>query len=147
MLGVGYPAYRWEACLQGPEEMHCDFRFSIIDAPELITKAESGVFPGIDDESGAQFKIFPNLSGDALLVSPTSLGGSKSYASLVDFVKSAPEGQFLSLMQALGSTALEKMKQGKFYFSTAGAGVAWLHFRFDRTPKYFRNRNLLSVPS
>jgi hypothetical protein len=143
MLELKFQAYRFESCLQGPEEMHSDFRFSIIDSPELITKAEPDVFPAINEENGAQYKIFPNLGGDALLISPTSLGGSKSYASLVDFVKFAPEEQFFSLMQVLGSTALEKMKHANFYFSTAGAGVAWLHFRFDESPKYFRNRNLL----
>jgi hypothetical protein len=79
--------------------MHSDFRFSIIDAPELITKAEPHVFPAINEDDGVQYKIFPNLGGDALLLSPTSLGGSRSYPSLVDFVKTAPDGQFLSLMQ------------------------------------------------
>jgi hypothetical protein len=143
MLDIDYRAYRWETRPQGPQEMDADFRFSILDSPELIQKAEPDVFPDIHKNDGAHFRTFPNLGGDALLVSPTSLGGSKSYASLVDFVKSAPDEQFSSLMQALGSTALGRMTERNFYFSTAGAGVAWLHFRFDKTPKYFRNRNLL----
>ena len=33
---------------------------------------------------------------------------------------------------------LDAQSPNTIWFSTAGGGVRWLHFRFDKRPKYYR---------
>lgn len=108
--------------------------------------------------------IFANLGGDATLVSPIDWSSSSSstsmsscYGHLANFVRGAPDDQITKLWRLVAETLKEKLlvevvattrtataaagqkqqQQQPLWFSTAGDGVAWLHFRFDSRPKYY----------
>ena len=99
--------------------------------------------------------VFPNLSGSATLAAPTDWSPpsspsiySSSYGHLANFVRGAPEQQVLQLWNVVGNTLMKKLilqaeqsSSSVFtWFSTAGTGVAWLHFRLDSRPKYYSYR-------
>jgi hypothetical protein len=95
---------------------------------------------------------FPNLGGDATLVSPVPLGDASNdvtYSHLARFVGGAPEGQILEFWNVASSTYLDVLRrkdtedEGRddgvsgTWLSTNGMGVAWLHLRIDDRPKYY----------
>ena len=103
--------------------------------------------------------VFANLGGDATLVAPRDWSPesspsmfSSSYGHLANFVRGAPEQQVLKLWNTVGESLREKLLPSTpapssvetkteaskpLWFSTAGDGVAWLHFRLDSRPKYY----------
>mmetsp|Transcript_25175 Transcript_25175/g.35468 ORF Transcript_25175/g.35468 Transcript_25175/m.35468 type:complete len:274 (+) Transcript_25175:351-1172(+) len=87
---------------------------------------------------------FVNLGGDAMLVSPKLLHDQDKnrYGHLTAFLRNAPIAQIASLWKLVAETYLKQLsltqQQQMIWFSTAGGGVAWLHFRFDKRPKYYR---------
>jgi hypothetical protein len=97
----------------------------------------------------AQFKnapnfvaAFPNLGGDAILVAPEQIAASSSYSHLGAFVRSAPSAQQHLLFQALALAIDEFLHvyEGRVWISTSGLGVAWLHIRLDKVPKYYQHQ-------
>ena len=109
--------------------------------------------------------VFTNLGGDATLVAPkdwsssshSSLSSSSSsssssslcYGHLANFVRGASDEQIVRLWRKVAETLKEKLlpttttpsssssTKQPIWFSTAGTGIAWLHFRFDSRPKYY----------
>ena len=80
---------------------------------------------------------FPNLSGDTILVIPMPRKG-KSYATLKDFVNNAPKKQQQELWALVAKEAKKQVKKyGKVWISTHGLGVAYLHVRICKRPKYY----------
>ena len=99
--------------------------------------------------------IFANLSGDATLVSPNDWSPASSpskysscYGHLANFIRGAPQQQVLEMWKTLGNLLQEKLLQpsstattssssAPLWFSTAGEGVPYLHFRLCSRPKYY----------
>ena len=91
--------------------------------------------------------VFDNLGGDATLVAPRdwSLASSETYSRcyghVANFVRGAPEQQILDMWKILGRVLQEKLVSNNndkpLWFSTAGDGVPYLHFRLDSRPKYY----------
>jgi len=82
---------------------------------------------------------FANLGGDAQLVVPCPLSESSEYPHLAEFLRNAPDEQIENLWQKVGLQAENIISDKNIWISTAGAGVAWLHVRFDTYPKYYSN--------
>ena len=83
--------------------------------------------------------VFPNLSGDAVLVVPAPIHADlQVYPHFANFLNGAEEEQIASLWKAVGKTAQTRISNIPFWLSTAGLGVSWLHLRFDSRPKYYR---------
>lgn len=80
---------------------------------------------------------FANLGGDAQLVVPCPLNAESEYPHLAEFLRNAPEEQIETLWKAVGVEAEKIISDKNIWISTAGAGVAWLHVRFDVFPKYY----------
>jgi hypothetical protein len=92
---------------------------------------------------------FINLGGDAVLVSPRNWVGSTNksnyHGHLANFMRGASSDQIvetwqmvaLALEEQLLGHSPERPKSKPLWFSTAGDGVAWLHFRLDSRPKYY----------
>lgn len=95
---------------------------------------------------------FANLGGDAMLIAPTDWSSSSHvsscYGHLANFVRGAPEEQAIGLWRTVAETLTEQLISPKLkndengrkqplWLSTAGHGVAWLHFRLDSRPKYY----------
>ena len=95
--------------------------------------------------------VFKNLGGDAILVAPNNWSSSSksekpsstSYcAHLANFIREASEEQIIQLWRLVAETLQERLlletsNTMPIWFSTAGTGVAWLHFRLDNRPKYY----------
>ena len=97
--------------------------------------------------------VFTNLGGDATLVAPVDWSPTSSpskysscYGHLANFVRGAPEQQVLEMWKTVGGVLRDKLLASMestaackpLWFSTAGTGVPYLHFRLDSTPKYYR---------
>ena len=141
------------------------FEFALVDdlnlyyfaaTPRPVYFAEHLSSPSCidDEESPPAGCIFTNLGGDATLVAPRDWSPESSptiysscYGHLANFVRGAPEQQVLNMWKTLGKLLKEKLvltpsnneasNNKPLWFSTAGAGVPYLHFRLDSRPKYY----------
>lgn len=129
------------------------FEFVLVDTNYLKQFAEGRPDPRsfadhFDDcPEDAVACAFPNLGGDGILVAPKPPDVNENiplrvYSHLAAFVREAPEADLTELWRVVGETYLEVLSNRKetkpVWFSTAGTGVAWLHFRFDDRPKYYK---------
>ncbi len=126
------------------------YEHAVVPAPHLASREpESETFePHLADARarGALAAVFPNLGGDAWLVSPAGpdvAGG----AHLAAFVRDADEDDKHALVKAMAEAVMrrasEKCRAGRrtpTWVSANGAGVAWVHARIDDAPKYFHTR-------
>ena len=112
--------------------------------------------------------VFQNLGGDAILIAPTdwkespSSSSSSCYGHLANFVRGASDEQNVQLWQIVAETLSDRLlgssssssattmtaaSSEPVWFSTAGTGVAWLHFRLDSRPKYYLYQPFTFFPS
>ena len=81
---------------------------------------------------------FANLSGDAVLVVPKPEPTRGAFSHLLAFLRNASQHRKHALLQHVGSAALDRISTRPMWLSTAGLGAAWLHFRLDGRPKYYK---------
>jgi hypothetical protein len=83
---------------------------------------------------------FPNLSGDALLIAPRKIAAAESYGHIAAFVRGAPRDQQHALLRSLALEIEKRLaaSRERFWISTAGLGVPWVHVRLDKKPKYYQ---------
>mmetsp|Transcript_77671 Transcript_77671/g.116806 ORF Transcript_77671/g.116806 Transcript_77671/m.116806 type:complete len:345 (+) Transcript_77671:46-1080(+) len=92
--------------------------------------------------------VFDNLSGSATLVAPMPGTDLTAYGHVAAFCNKAPAAQVHQTWRRVGQEFVQQLKASTttkkqkrtVWFSTAGTGVAWLHFRFDDRPKYYHYR-------
>lgn len=129
------------------------FEFALVNEPALRDFAEKSpnpyAFAEYFNASSTQDETmtvcsFPNLGGDATLISPlppSDANNDASYSHLAIFVRSAPKKEVAEFWKVAATNYLraleEKHPQEKTWFSTNGMGVAWLHLRIDDRPKYY----------
>ena len=124
---------------------------------EYLSPSSSCTYSNINDNNNDNNKqqhppagcVFKNLGGDAILVAPNNWSSSKSEPSstsycahLANFIREASEEQIIQLWRLVAETLQERLlletsNTMPIWFSTAGTGVAWLHFRLDNRPKYY----------
>lgn len=92
------------------------------------------------DEGPRQVRTFANLGGDSILLAPRKAGPASAYHHLAAFLRHAPPAQVDALWRAVGSALTQwwSTRTAPVWLSTAGGGVAWLHVRLDRRPKYYK---------
>jgi hypothetical protein len=126
-----------------------------------VRRNGDGTLVGEEDGGGpaaAQNEVaacaFTNLGGDARLVvpndwsttTPTSKDQQNRYGHVAAFVRGAPTEQIVQVWRTVAETLKEELLDGlrpsqkPLWLSTAGTGVAWLHFRLDSLPKYYLYR-------
>jgi len=158
-----YEAFRFETPGVSPNTLSLmSFEFVLVEdsylasfgsTPDKDAFAEFLTSPSCNDGSKSAGCVFTNLGGDATLVAPRDWSPesspslySSSYGHLANFVRGAPEEQVLKMWQTVGNVLKEKYLDHKLssseadtpkWFSTAGGGVAWFHFRLDSRPKYY----------
>jgi hypothetical protein len=90
----------------------------------------------------APVAAFSNLSGDALLIVPRMIAAAESYGHIAAFVRGAPREQQHALLNCLAQEIEKRLaaSPNRFWISTAGLGVPWVHVRLDRGPKYYQYR-------
>lgn len=151
-------AFFWE-CLPvtAATAQETPFLFVILDAPMLskVTydmHAFADRFESIPHYQQVGVISFTNLGKDATLVVPTPVANPsalKNYpqhmAHIASFHQDAHPDQVANLWQQIGdvfSNVLQEAERRgardqKYWLSTSGLGVSWLHVRIDTRPKYY----------
>jgi hypothetical protein len=142
LAALPWRAFYWECPALTPATLSDPFECVALEAPWLMgLTAEPDAFRAYLDAAppGSLVAVFPNLSGDAVLVAPAERGDGSAYPHLAAFLRAAPQSQIAAFFSALASEALRSCLEGPAWVSTAGDGVAWLHGRVDTRPKYYRH--------
>lgn len=128
------------------------YYFAVTPRPVYFEEHLSSPSCNVDEEGPAAGCVFENLGGDATLVAPRDWSPKSSprkyslcYGHVANFVRGAPEKQVLNLWKLIGNLLKERLLASSttensnkpLWFSTAGAGVPYLHFRLDSRPKYY----------
>ena len=134
-------AFYWELPPLTKATIDAAAEFVLIDAPGLAgISPEPQPFSGYFARATDEIVVFPNLGGDALLVVPTPAAPDDVYPHLATFLRGAPAGQVRALWRRSAETLIGGLGNTPLWLSTAGGGVAWLHVRIDRVPKYYSHR-------
>ncbi len=133
-----FTAYRWETPPISQANRTRQFEFVLLDEPRLARRPDEHAFAeqfakGESDE----VVVFPALGKGTTLISPKPTNEAAIYSDLASFLRSASESQSTALWQAVGKVMLGHVSGEPLWLSTAGGGVAWLHVRLDRRPKYY----------
>jgi hypothetical protein len=86
--------------------------------------------------------VFPNLSGDAFLIAPRRIASAECYGHIAAFLRDAPREQQHALLRMLAREIEVRLAAlpYRFWVSTSGLGVPWVHVRLDTYPKYYQHR-------
>ena len=84
---------------------------------------------------GALVAVFPNLSGDAILVAPTEGVYRKRYPPSRRLLARCAASANCGVLCCPGLSGLRASREGPAWVSTAGDGVAWLHGRVEQAAK------------
>jgi len=141
-----YTAFRWETPGVTVATLTQPFACVVLDAPTLDCPADFSSFTRPFMNIAADVADFPNLGGDALLVVPAPIAADEAYGHLAAFVRRAPATQQDALWQRVGEVLSRRVGTKPVWLSTAGAGVPWLHVRFDDQPKYYGHRPYREPP-
>lgn len=85
--------------------------------------------------------VFPNLSGDAFLIAPRRIANVECYGHIAVFLRDAPREQQHALFRTLAREIEVRLAAlpVRFWVSTSGLGVPWVHVRLDSYPKYYQH--------
>jgi len=143
LAAAPYPAFFWE--MPPIRRGHTDAAYEcmVIRSDALARMApDTDAFAAQFRSAGDIVATFPNLGGDAVLLAPEQIAASTSYAHLAAFVRTGPIAQQHELFRALGvaiDASLRKHDR-RIWISTSGLGIAWLHIRIDKSPKYYQHQ-------
>jgi hypothetical protein len=86
---------------------------------------------------------FVNLSGDCILVCPPNDG--KNYSHINNFYKNANKKLIKLFWKKVGEILLKLSKNNlnKYWISTHGTAVSWLHLRICNKPKYYQTKSFI----
>jgi hypothetical protein len=118
------------------------FEFVVRNSKHLA-KAKSPyprAFPRLPPPGTYGTAVFPNLSGDSILISPSECPKQVNYAHIASFSRNAPSKQIQMFWESVASSTLEHLKSQEkrpVWLSTSGLGISWLHIRLDSRPKYY----------
>ena len=133
-------AFRWETPALSVSTQSRPFECVLIDDPRLQRRAQPQAFASYFREGGADALSVPNLGRTSELVVPRVIASEETYVHLASFLRGAPQTQVDALWRCVAETVLRSLSDRPLWLSTAGAGVAWLHVRIDRVPKYYWHR-------
>lgn len=134
-----HQASYWELPPLRRADLGRPFRCVLLDAPELTRLPPDAVtFAEHFDDHRAVVR-FDNLGGDAQLVVPAALPDAGQHAHLQVFLREAPAERVQALWAELARAWDERLHEAPIWTSTSGLGVAWLHVRLDRRPKYYQH--------
>jgi hypothetical protein len=149
LKALPWRAFYWECPALTTATLGDPFECVALEAPSLMDQAaEPDAFRAHLDETppGSLVAVFSNLSGDAVLVVPKEGNKGRGYPHLGAFLRYASQAQIAAFFSALASQGLSLCREGPAWISTAGDGVAWLHGRVDRRPKYYRYAPYRTAP-
>lgn len=133
-------AFRWETPAVSLGTQSRPFECVLIDDPRLQRRSEPQAFASYFRGGDADVLSVPNLGRTSELVVPRGIASEETYVHLASFLRDAPRSQVDALWRCVADTVLRSLSDRPLWLSTAGAGVAWLHVRIDRVPKYYWHR-------
>lgn len=141
-----WPAFYWEnpPLMAGGLERAAEF--VLIEAPSLAGTTPDAETFRAHFAGGSGVVVFANLGGDALLVAPEPAAADEAYPHLAAFLRHGPRQQRRELWHTTARAVLERIDETPLWLSTSGTGVAWLHVRLDRRPKYYQHAPYRSEP-
>ncbi|MDX1516454.1 MAG: hypothetical protein R3288_06420 [Woeseiaceae bacterium] len=141
LAGFDAPAFYWELPALTTADLAGHAEFVLIEGRMLARMApEPQVFAAYFSRQPDQdVAVFANLGGDATLIAPCPRSADPVYAHLASFLRGAAAEQIRSLWRVSAEALLHELGDAPRWLSTAGGGVAWLHVRIDRRPKYYRH--------
>jgi hypothetical protein len=143
LLSSNFNAFFWECPpFSNLTVSEVQYEFVLIETEVLLKKRpDKSKFSSFFSKCANDVTHFSNIGGDAHLVVPCPiLNGENQYGHFAEFLRNAPLSQIDYLLQVVGSTGLSisQTSRGELsWLSTSGAGVQWLHIRFDSVPKYY----------
>ncbi len=137
LAGAPFAEFRWEMPAVTTGTVTRPFECIVLNAPGLARAPAPEAFAEHFAGAVTGVAVFPNLGGDAILVTPCPVAEPSAYGHLGAFVRLAPEPQRHALWQAVGEAMARRVGAVPVWLSTAGAGVPWLHVRLDNRPKYY----------
>ncbi|WP_405227117.1 DUF6940 family protein [Lentisalinibacter sediminis] len=141
LAAAPWPAFFWENPPLAAGVLERAAEFVLIEAPALAAvPPDAETFAG-HFGAGDGVVTFPNLGGDALLVvpEPAADAAADAYPHLAAFLRRGPARQVRALWRATAAAVLDRLDDSPLWLSTSGTGVAWLHVRLDRRPKYYQH--------
>lgn len=139
LAGMPYAAF----CLELPPLSAANggrpAEFVVVDSRLLRrTLPDPAPFAGPLAAQDGDVVVFRNLGGDAELVVPQPSAAPGS-THLAVFLRTTRPAVIDLLWRRVAETTLARLGPEPLWVSTAGLGVAWLHVRLDRVPKYYRH--------
>ena len=138
ILKPNYPAVFWEFPPVS-QKSSPNFEFVVMKASGLKNvQTDLGAFQSYFRPK-CNVVSFPNLGGDAQLITPCPISKSVEYAHLVTFLRTATDTHIHELLmktaQEMQFLLLKSCKT--IWLSTSGLGVYYLHIRLDSYAKYY----------
>ena len=117
------------------------FQCVLLDSPALggRTPDQAAFASHFRQQPERSVLAFPNLGGDAVMVVPRPADDPESHVHLAEFLRRAPMPQRRDLWRCVAEAMRQQLDDAPLWLSTAGGGVAWLHVRLDRRPKYYHH--------
>lgn len=143
LKSMPYQSYRWETPPLSLSSLEQPFEFVVLNDPKIDRTPDPIPFADFIGTKERNAVFFENLGKDAHLIAPTDKCTEANYCHLGSFTATTPLDQQLEIWKLIGIKGLELVSEAPLWLSTAGGGVAWLHFRFDKSPKYYRHSEYL----
>ena len=142
-----YPAFFWELPPLSPAAISKPFECVVIRSEALADmRADPSDFAEHLSPAARIVVSFSNLGGDAVLIVPRRISGLDCYGHFAAFLREAPREQQHALFQILADETENLLNAGRrFWISTSGLGVPWVHVRLDTYPKYYQYRPYAEV--
>lgn len=139
---TSYRAFFWEMPPVTGGSLSDVFECAVICSDALAQmQPEDSDFAEHLRSDAASVVSFRNLGDDAVLIVPRRMSDAACYAHIAAFVRGGPREQQHALFQLLAKEADKLVKAGRrFWISTSGLGVPWVHVRLDSVPKYYQYR-------
>lgn len=141
LAASAYPAFFWEMPPVERATLSAPFACALIRGDALARmRADDTDFANHFSADSAPVTSFPNLGGDALLIAPRRMSDADCYGHIAAFARAAPARQRHALFRLLAQKTLEMLetRASRFWISTSGLGVPWVHLRLDSYPKYIQ---------
>lgn len=142
LAATSYGAFFWEMPPVSQQALSAAFECAMICSEALADLgADDSDFAEHLAKATGTVASFVNLGGDAVLIVPKRISAVDCYAHIAAFLREGPREQQHALFQCVATEA-EKLlaRREKFWISTSGLGVPWLHVRLDSHPKYYQHR-------
>ena len=140
LAATPYTAFFWELPRVQSSALCDPFECALIRGDNLAnSRADDSDFAEYLNATNAPVVAFRNLGHDALLIAPRRISSADCYGHIADFMRKAPPDQQHALLQLIAVEAGKLLHRGhRFWISTSGLGVPWLHVRLDTDPKYYQ---------